>query len=122
MVEKRNSYNAFSEIVFINYDVKSKKIKTDAATRSIYVKTIEDLIKDRYISKFIKDSAKTGFLMPIYFSVDHDEKEWKWGNDALLFTRNSIRDFFRLLLEANKEKKEVFEPLIVAPTFGGRKE
>ncbi|NCI45275.1 hypothetical protein [Sediminibacterium soli] len=121
MVEKRNVYNEFSEIVFIEYKLKGRKIEVRKSGNSIYVKAIEEIISNKRISQFIKDSAKVNFLLPVYFSVDHDEKDWKWGDDALLFSRSGVKGIFALLSEANKGIKEIFEPLIVAPTFNGRK-
>lgn len=122
-IDKTFKYNEFSDLVFIDYDITKKQLTVKAATKNIYTKTIDELlVNNKRIVKFVKDSAKASFLLPIYFWVDHDEKDWKWDMDAVLLSRFSILNFLSVLKDTEKTRKEVFTVLTLGHNFGGRKE
>jgi len=118
-------YNEFSDIVFIDYDIIKKEltVKSSSRDKSIYSKNIEKaLTDDKSIAVFVRRSAKTSFILPVYFWVDHDEKDWKWDMDAVLVSKYGIEYLLAILKDIGNGSRQILDPISFSSNFGGRKE
>ncbi len=103
--------NALSGIVFIDYDIKTLKLKVINTNNSAFNKYVEDVIKDTCIVRLVKDSAVVGFVLPVFFiTVNEDIPALQ--PDNLIFSVYAINNLLALFENLVNEKKRTVLNLI----------
>lgn len=99
-----------SRIAFIDYDSKEQKlsvIKTDDVS---FKECVERAIKTEKVLSLVKDSASSGFILPVFLRVFNDALPGFRETDLILSSQ-VIGNMFSLLKE--EKRKQVLDPIII---------
>jgi hypothetical protein len=97
-----------SDIVYIEYDIVKQKLSSPNTTNSIYKGFVDKLLQDQNLTRLVRDSSKTGFIVPVFFHVVNDETDPDLAENILL-SSYAVHKLLVMLSQTGKNNKEIWE-------------